>query len=254
MNKFEIDLNLEHVAAQRKVWNDAAREFGDRVDKAMKRLIHEAAAARMSHVEVAKKAGFTTAQIKARMKTMGLNPTTGRSLLSKQAAAVLASNAEIMGIQPHEIDLMSPLAYLPAGSLLKEQDNTVKDLDEFGYEKRVTPSMRASMMAEGDPDPWEFPKTRPACTCAHFCEGMGGRNAPCLECGGLFPETPLVHTMIMDYSDQPLLACESSARDINTTDAPVLICDDIEQITCPDCRTFLNLDAAEARKAREAGA
>lgn len=143
MQKFEIDLNLEHVAEQRKLWNDAAREFGDRVDKAMKRLIHEAAAARMSHVEVAKKSGFTTAQIKARMKTMGLNPTTGRALLSKQAAAVLASNAEILGIQPHEIDLMSPLAYLPAGSLLKEQDKTVKDLPD----EKVFPETNALLEA-----------------------------------------------------------------------------------------------------------
>ena len=124
MEKFEIEINLEHIAAQRKAWNEAANEFGKRVDRAMKRLIHEAAAMRMSATTVAKLSGFSTAQIKARMKAMNLNPTTGKTLLSKQAAAVLESNAEIMGIQPHEIDLMSPLAYLPAGSLLKSDAST----------------------------------------------------------------------------------------------------------------------------------
>ena len=128
MEKFEIVINLEHVAASRKAWNEAAKVSAERVDRAMKRLIHEAAAARMSATEVAKLSAFSTAQIKQRMKTMGLNPTTGKTLLSRQAAAVLESNAEIMGIQPHEIDLMSPLAYLPAGSLLKETDQSVHSL------------------------------------------------------------------------------------------------------------------------------
>jgi hypothetical protein len=130
MNKFEIELNLKHVAEARAQYNAAAKEFGLRVDKAMKRLIHEAAAQRMSVPQVAKLSGFTTAQIKSRMKAMDLNPTTGRTLLSKQAADVLANNAEILGIEPHEVDLMSPLAYLPAGSLLKEKVSSVTDLDD----------------------------------------------------------------------------------------------------------------------------
>lgn len=132
MQKFEIQLNLEHIEQARKAYNTASREFGERVDKAMKRLIHEAAAQRMSITEVGKLSGFTSAQVKARMKAMNLNPTTGKTLLSKQAADVLASNAEIMGIEPSEIDLMSPLAYLPAGSLLKDkaQSKGVTDLDE----------------------------------------------------------------------------------------------------------------------------
>ena len=83
MEKFEIEINLEHIAAQRKAWNEAANEFGRRVDRAMKRLIHEAAAMRMSVPDVAKLSGFTTAQIKARMKAMNLNPTTGKTLLAK---------------------------------------------------------------------------------------------------------------------------------------------------------------------------
>lgn len=128
MKRFEIDINLEHIKEQRQKWNEAARAFSDAVDTAMIRLIHEGAALRMSHTEVARKSGFTSHQIRARMKAMGLNPSGGKTLLSKQAASVLEHNAEILGIQPHEIDLMSPLAYLPAGPALKHE---VSDVHEF---------------------------------------------------------------------------------------------------------------------------
>ena len=187
MEKFEIVINLEHIAAQRKAWNEAAREFGERVDRAMKRLIHEAVAKRMSATEVAKLAGYNRTTLKSMMLRMNLNPTKGTTLLSRQAAAVLESNAEILGIKPHEIDLMSPLAYLPAGSLIKEQVASVTEIAEF-------------------------------------------------------PETPLVHTI--DYRDD-CVACEISSHD-----DPILICDDIDKITCNSCRVVLGLPA----QADEAGA
>lgn len=147
MQKFEIELNLEAVCEAKRKAAAAQREFGLRINKAMTRLIHEAAAQRMSVAQVAKLSGFSTAQVKARMKAMNLNPTTGKTLLSKQAADVLASNAEIMGIEPREIDLMSPLAYLPAGSLLKDkaQSKGVTDLDEAFPETDLTPEERAGI-------------------------------------------------------------------------------------------------------------
>lgn len=165
MQKFEIQLNLEHIKQARKAYNDAAREFGERVDKAMKRLIHEAAAQRMSITEVGKLSGFTSAQVKARMKAMNLNPTTGKTLLSKQAADVLTSNAAIMGIEPSEIDLMSPLAYLPAGSLLKDkaQSKGVTDIpaerDEFLETKaRINADIHLGFNVEED---WDGPSIKP---------------------------------------------------------------------------------------------
>lgn len=166
MEKFEIDINLEHIAASRKKWNDASRQFGEAVDKALTRLIHEAAAQRLSIQYVAGKAGFTAGQIKSRMKAMGLNPTTGKTLLSKQAAAVLESNAEIMGIQPHEIDLMSPLAYLPAGSLLKETVPSVHDVSDLEFpetdydqsKRRIEADIRLGVAAEED---WDGPSVKP---------------------------------------------------------------------------------------------
>lgn len=133
MQKFEIVINLEHIAQAKARAVETNREFLSRVDRAMTRLIHEAAAQRMSVNEVGKLSGFTTAQIKSRMKAMGLNPTTGKTLLSKQAAGVLESNAEIMGIEPHEIDLMSPLMYLPAGPGLKHPTADVHSIDEKSF-------------------------------------------------------------------------------------------------------------------------
>lgn len=131
MNKFEIVINLEHIAEQRNKWNAAYNEFGKAVDQSMRRLIHEAAAQRMSVFEVSKAVGMAPSQIKTRMRAMNLNPTTGKTLLSRQAAAVLESNAEIMGIKPHEIDLMSPLVYLPAGKdVFLETNKGVTDLDD----------------------------------------------------------------------------------------------------------------------------
>lgn len=115
MKKFEIEINLNHIRDARAELNKKVREFNTECDKAMKRLIHEAAANMMSAQEVGKHAGMSTAAVKTKMKKFNLNPSKGKTLLSKNAAEVLASNAEIMGIEPHQIDLMSPLAYLPAG-------------------------------------------------------------------------------------------------------------------------------------------
>ena len=131
MEKFEIQINLEHIKDAKAKAVAANREFLNRVDKALTRLIYEGAAARMSAVQIAKLSGFSTAQIKARMKNLDLNPTNGKTLLSRHAAAVLEHNAEILGIRPADIDLMSPLAYLPAGNLLKAEVSSVTEIAEF---------------------------------------------------------------------------------------------------------------------------
>jgi hypothetical protein len=53
------------------------------------------------------------------MRNSGLDPRQGKSLLAKTAAEHLQENAALMGIEPHEMDLMSPLAYLPMGQELR---------------------------------------------------------------------------------------------------------------------------------------
>lgn len=130
MEKFALQLHLEHVREARIEKNNADAEFNASVDRMMNRLLHEAARSMMSAHEVGKHAGLTTSQVKARMRKVGLNPSEGKTLLSKHAVKVLESNAELMSIEPSEINLMSPLAYLPAGPALEPQVSKVTSLDE----------------------------------------------------------------------------------------------------------------------------
>lgn len=138
MQKFEVEIHLARLAEARAELNRRVREFNDNSDRALKRLIHEAAANRMSAQEVGKHAGMSTAAVKTKMKKFDLNPSKGKSLLSKQAAETLASNAELLGIEPHEIDLMSPLAYLPAGKdLFPETVSKVTEVEDAPFGPRA---------------------------------------------------------------------------------------------------------------------
>lgn len=118
MDKFGVQLNLEHVRDARKKWAEAQTSFMADVEFVMGRLILEAANNRMSEQQVAKFSGMTVKRIRILMKAAGLDYR--RPALMRQAAAeALQENAALLGIEPHEMDLMSPLAYLPAGSELR---------------------------------------------------------------------------------------------------------------------------------------
>lgn len=118
--KFEVQLALEAVADARKTWGVATAKFNSDVDLLFARLLNEAAVNKMSVNEVGKAAGMTTVKVRALMRRHGLNPKTGRNLLAAQAAETLAENSALLGVEPHEFDLMSPLAYLPMGSDLRK--------------------------------------------------------------------------------------------------------------------------------------
>lgn len=133
MDKFGVQIALEGVCEARAAWLKARRKFDADVEYVMKRLINEAAVNFMSAEEVSKASGISVKQIRALMRSAGLDPKKGKRLLSKQAAEALAENAVLLGIEPHEMDLMSPLAYLPMGSELRQQliDATVKPVTEI---------------------------------------------------------------------------------------------------------------------------
>jgi len=59
MHPFGVQLHLEEVARARAEWTKAQNEFNTTVRKIMERLLHEAAAARMSPEQVAKAAHLT---------------------------------------------------------------------------------------------------------------------------------------------------------------------------------------------------
>ena len=114
MNTNEVTRALRTVREAKQSWNDARREFDHEAERITKRLIFEASANRMTVNEVARASGLTTAQVRTRMRRYGLVGQ-GKSLLAQTAADALRRNAELLGVEPSDIDLMSPLAYLDAG-------------------------------------------------------------------------------------------------------------------------------------------
>jgi hypothetical protein len=121
VNRAEIQAALRRVHDARERWVAEHASFTVNVDTIMRRLIHEAAAAFMSAEQVSSLSGITVKRIRALMRTYDLDPKGGKQMLSRKAAEALANNAELLGIEPSEMDLMSPLAYLPAGSELRKQ-------------------------------------------------------------------------------------------------------------------------------------
>lgn len=121
MKKFDVQIALEGIAEAKGKWSAGMRKFNDDVDHVMARLLHEAAANFMSVNEVAQASGLTTMRVRKMMRDAGLDPRKNKTLLAKSAADALQSNADLLGIEPHEMDLTSPLAYLPMGDELRQR-------------------------------------------------------------------------------------------------------------------------------------
>ena len=133
MNKFDVTIGLERARDARKQWNEARREFDVGYYKVVNRLIHEGARAFMSAREMAVVLDVPSTKVRALMKQAGLTPTSGKRALSEQAAKALQTNAALMGVKPHEMDLTSPLAYLPMGDTLRREleAKTTSQVTEF---------------------------------------------------------------------------------------------------------------------------
>lgn len=121
MQKFDVQIALEKVGEARREWTARQREFQSGVDSVLAVLFHEAARCYMSADEIAKASGLTTKQVRDRMKRLGLHPSAGKRALSDYAAKALAENAELLGVKPQDMDLTSPLVYLPMGNDLRSQ-------------------------------------------------------------------------------------------------------------------------------------
>lgn len=124
MNREDTVAVLTQIGEARKAWAQAHIALNSDVYSLMRRMLHEAAVNRMSIEEVASLTGFTVSRVRQLMRDMGMNPKSSRSLLAKNSATVLAENATILGIEPSDFDLMSPLAYLPMG---KDMRKTIED-------------------------------------------------------------------------------------------------------------------------------
>lgn len=132
MKRHEVIGYLIQIKEAREVFAKTQTKFASDVDAMMNRLIHEGARNFMSAEEIARAAGMPVKRIRAFMRSAGLSPSDSKTLLSKKAAEALANNSALLGIEPSEMDLMSPLAYLPMGSVMKRelQDRSVSQVTE----------------------------------------------------------------------------------------------------------------------------
>lgn len=159
MQKIDVTTALNKIAKAKKAWAKATTEFNEDLGYVMRRLLNEAAANYMSAEEVAAASGFTAKRIRDMMRKNNLNPKNGKRLLAKQAADALASNAELMGIDPRQMDLMSPLAYLPMGEQMKQAltDGRIKGVTELP-EQKIEAAIHLGISAEED---WDGPSIKP---------------------------------------------------------------------------------------------
>lgn len=136
MNRDRMIQQMHLVREARKRGAAAITKFNEDLDWMMKRLIHEAARHRMSVEDVSRETGLSLKRIRTLMRQYGLNPYQGKQLLAANAAKALVSNADLMDIEPEQMDLLSPLAYLPMGEKMRKQlvedriSRTTEDPDE----------------------------------------------------------------------------------------------------------------------------
>lgn len=162
MKKADIIEALHKVREAKHVWAREQATFNSSVEAVMTRLLHEAAVQRMSPEEVARESGFTPKRIRAIMRIIGLNPRDGKHLLSAKAGEALANNAALLGIEPRDMDLMSPLAYLPMGEQMKRelQQRTVSQVTELEHRCSALDTME-----DGDGTLWyQCPECKHAVT------------------------------------------------------------------------------------------
>lgn len=119
MDRQSVEEGLRKVAEARKEWALAQAKFNADIEDTLDVLLNEAAANRMSPEQIGRSLGKPPSRVRDLMRRHGLNPRDGKNVLAKQAAEALEHNAAVMGIDVTDIDLTSPLAYLPAGALLR---------------------------------------------------------------------------------------------------------------------------------------
>lgn len=121
MKKLEVFSYLNQIREAREARSKAVQDLSIAISEMMRLLIHEGLAQYMSPEQIAAESGHPVKYVRDLMRTMDLNPKSGRTVLSRKAAEALNTNAALMGIDPSDFDLTSPLAYLPMGSVLKRQ-------------------------------------------------------------------------------------------------------------------------------------
>lgn len=121
MKMLDVQIALEDLRKAREQWAQARAEFQSGYEWVFTRLVHEGARNYMTVSQIAIALGVTPKAVRNKMRAIGLDPKAGKRMLSKTASHALLENAAIMGIEPAEMDLTSPLAYLPMGEQMRKQ-------------------------------------------------------------------------------------------------------------------------------------
>lgn len=133
MKMLEIESMLKDLRKARERWGQGRTEFFSGYDWVLTRLVHEAAINYMGANQIATALGVSPKTIRAKMRAIGLDPKGGKRALNAKASQALLENAAIMSVDPSEVDLTSPLAYLPMGEELRKQyqDRTLARVTEL---------------------------------------------------------------------------------------------------------------------------
>lgn len=135
MNLAEVNAAFREIGKAKAEWAKSITAFNADVEVLMRRLLVEAAANRMAFENIVATTGMSSKRVRVLMKTANLDPRKTPTFLAKQASRILQRNAEILKIDPSQMDLMSPLAYLPAG---KELENAVQEeVDSVSQDARA---------------------------------------------------------------------------------------------------------------------
>lgn len=158
MNQQEITAALGDLREARAKWHKGRTDFLATYNTLLSRLIYEALANFMGEPHIAVALGVTRSSVRAHMRGMGLDPRAGQRALNAKASDAMLENAALMQIDPKDMDLTSPLAYLPMGKDLRKQlqDRTVRlvDPDDESVSGNVTDAEWEALadLAEESPD------------------------------------------------------------------------------------------------------
>lgn len=120
MKREHIRATFEKINEAHQQWKTEQGKMRSEADRVLTRLLHECLAKRMSPEHIAEMAGWHVKDVRAAMRARGIEPKAGKGTLAKASASALIDNANLLGIEPEEMDLTSPLAYLPMGDTLKQ--------------------------------------------------------------------------------------------------------------------------------------
>jgi len=121
MKMTDVLEGLRQMREAREAWGRGRTEFFAAYDIMLTRYMYEAFANSMSVEHIANALNVTPKTIRTKMRSLNLDPRAGVRALNKAASQAMLDNAALMGIDPRDMDLTSPLAYLPMGSDLRRK-------------------------------------------------------------------------------------------------------------------------------------